>query len=149
MPGTNSGMLEVSTIPPINLGYRLQYLIQYPHGCIEQTTSSVFPQLFLDAVRPLTDREQERTRNNITKGIERMKLFVTSDGGFGYWPGYTESDAWGSTYAGHFLLEAEAKGYFIPGDMLKRWKRYQKNKANEWRDNNRDYNYWDYQQAYR
>ena len=149
MPGTNSGMLEVSNIPPINLGYRLQYLIQYPHGCIEQTTSSVFPQLFLDAVRPLTDSEKERTKNNITKGIERMKLFVTSDGGFGYWPGYAEADAWGSTYAGHFLLAAEAKGYFIPGDLLKRWKRYQKNKANEWRNNNRDYHYWDYLQAYR
>lgn len=149
MTGTNSASLEVSTIPPINLGYRLRYLIEYPHGCIEQTTSSVFPQLYLDVVRPLTDREKSSTKNNVTKGIERLKLFVTSDGGFGYWPGYNDSDAWGSTYAGHFLLEAEAKGYYIPGDMIKRWKKYQRNRANEWRNNKNDYQYWDYLQAYR
>jgi uncharacterized protein YfaS (alpha-2-macroglobulin family) len=148
MNGTNGATLEVSTIPPINLGYRLKYLIEYPHGCIEQTTSSVFPQLYLDVVRPLTDREKTNIKNNITKGIERIKLFVTSDGGFGYWPGNNDSDAWGSTYAGHFLLEAEAKGYYVPGEMIKRWKKYQKNRANEWRNNNQ-YNYWDYVQAYR
>jgi alpha-2-macroglobulin len=148
MNGTNTATVEVSTIPPINLGYRLKYLIEYPHGCIEQTTSSVFPQLFLDVVRPLTDREKSSIKNNITKGIERLKLFVTSDGGFGYWPGNNDADAWGSTYAGHFLLEAEAKGYYVPGDMIKRWKKYQKARANEWR-NNSQYNYWDYMQAYR
>ena len=148
MNGTNSGTLEVSSIPPINLGYRLKYLIEYPHGCIEQTTSSVFPQLYLDVVRPLTDREKSSIKNNITKGIERLKLFVTSNGGFGYWPGYNDSDDWGSTYAGHFLLEAEAKGYYVPGEMIKRWKKFQKNRVNEWRNNNQYY-YWDYEQAYR
>ncbi|MEM1121428.1 MAG: MG2 domain-containing protein, partial [Bacteroidota bacterium] len=30
--GTNEGMLEVSNIPPIDLGKRLNYLIRYPHG---------------------------------------------------------------------------------------------------------------------
>jgi len=149
MKGTNSAMLEVSTIPSINLGYRLRYLIQYPHGCIEQTTSSAFPQLYLDVVRPLTESEKKSTKSNITKAIERLKLFVTSDGGFGYWPGDNTTDPWGSSYAGHFLLEAEAKGYFIPGDMLKRWKKSQKNRANEWRNNKDDYHYWDYAQAYR
>jgi uncharacterized protein YfaS (alpha-2-macroglobulin family) len=148
MNGTNGATLEVSSIPPINLGYRLKYLIEYPHGCIEQTTSAVFPQLYLDVVRPLTDREKSNIKNNITKGIERLKLFVTSSGGFGYWPGYNDADEWGSTYAGHFLLEAEAKGYYVPGEMIKRWKKYQKNRANEWR-NNSQYNYWDYIQAYR
>jgi len=47
MEGTNKASLEFSTIPPINLGYRLAYLIDYPHGCLEQTTSGAFPQLFI------------------------------------------------------------------------------------------------------
>ena len=34
MKGTNKGTLEVSKIPGINLEERLQYLIQYPHGCV-------------------------------------------------------------------------------------------------------------------
>ena len=45
--GTNSGSIEVSAVPPLDLDKRLKYLIRYPHGCIEQTTSSVFPQLYL------------------------------------------------------------------------------------------------------
>ncbi|MFN7258713.1 MAG: alpha-2-macroglobulin family protein, partial [Cyclobacteriaceae bacterium] len=60
--GSNFSTLEVSSIPPINLGYRLRYLIEYPHGCIEQTTSAVFPQLYLDVVKELTDSEKSRTK---------------------------------------------------------------------------------------
>lgn len=133
MSGTNSCVLEVSSIPSINLGYRLYHLMEYPHGCIEQTTSAVFPQLYLDVVKPLTEQEKARTKNNITKAIERLKMFITRDGGFTYWPGGEDSDSWGSTYAGHFLIEAERKGYYVPADMLKRWKAYQRNKALEWR----------------
>lgn len=147
--GTNTAILEVSNMPPINLGSRLRYLIQYPHGCIEQTTSSVFPQLYLSQVKVLTDVEKTTIQRNITAGVERLKSFVQRDGGFGYWPGSKEgSDSWGTTYAGHFLVEAEAHGYYVPDDMLKRWKKYQKNKALEWRRNDTYYNS-DLMQAYR
>jgi uncharacterized protein YfaS (alpha-2-macroglobulin family) len=135
MVGTNSATLELSSMPPINLGQRLKYLLQYPYGCIEQTTSSVFPQLYLDQVKKLTDGEKAAVQNNVKAGIERLKSFVTPDGGFGYWPGDDDSNSWGATYAGHFLLEAEARGYLVPGDMLKRWKKYQRNKAQGWRKN--------------
>ncbi|MFT6718165.1 MAG: hypothetical protein ACJAY8_000557, partial [Sphingobacteriales bacterium] len=47
LTGTRKMTLEVSKYPSFNLEKRLNYLIQYPHGCVEQTTSSVFPQLFL------------------------------------------------------------------------------------------------------
>ena len=135
MGGTNSATLEISTLPPINLAQRMRYLLQYPYGCIEQTTSSVFPQLYLDQVKALTDGEKAAIQNNVKAGIERLKLFVTRDGGFAYWPGGQDSESWASTYAGHFLIEAEAKGYLVPGDMLKRWKKYQRKKAQEWRKN--------------
>jgi uncharacterized protein YfaS (alpha-2-macroglobulin family) len=45
MAGTNSAVLEVSNLPPVNLGQRMRYLVQYPHGCIEQTISAVFPRV--------------------------------------------------------------------------------------------------------
>ena len=133
--GTNTGTLEVSTLPPINLGQRLRYLMQYPYGCIEQTTSSVFPQIYLDQVKALTDEERATIQRNVRAGIDRLKLFVTRDGGFAYWPGDQDSESWGATYAGHFLIEAEAKGYFVPNEMIKRWKKYQRNKSTEWRKN--------------
>lgn len=139
MAGTNSGILEVSSLPPVNLGQRMKYLLQYPYGCIEQTTSSVFPQLYLDQVKALSDGEKTVIQNNIKAGIERLKLFVTRDGGFAYWPGGQDSESWASTYAGHFLVEAEAKGYMVPNDMIKRWKKYQRNKAQGWRKNQETY----------
>src|SRR5690606_9138632 len=39
IPADGKATLEISSIPPINLEKRLDYLIQYPHGCIEQITS--------------------------------------------------------------------------------------------------------------
>ncbi len=114
MVGTNSALLEVSSLPPVNLGQRMRYLLQYPHGCIEQTTSAVFPQLYLDQVKALSEGEKVMIQNNVKAGIERLKLFVTRDGGFAYWPGGEDSESWAATYAGHFLLEAERKGYLVP-----------------------------------
>jgi alpha-2-macroglobulin len=146
--GTNTAVLEVSNMPPINLGPRLRYLFQYPYGCVEQTTSSVFPQLYLNQVKVLTENEQAAVQRNITAGIERLKSFTQRDGGFAYWPGNSDADTWGSSYAGHFLLEAELKGYYVPADLIRRWKKYQKDKALEWRRNTNYYNS-DLMQAYR
>lgn len=138
--GTNTAMLEVSSLPPVNLGSRLRYLMQYPYGCIEQTTSSVFPQLYLDKVKVLTEVEKAMIQRNVTAGIEGLRAFQRGDGGFSYWPGMENSDSWGTTYAGHFLIEAEALGYFVPSDVIRKWKRYQKNKSSEWRRVDQYYN---------
>jgi len=146
--GTNSATLEVSSLPPVNLGQRLRYLLNYPYGCIEQTTSSVFPQLYLDQVMVISESEKSKMQTNVKAAIERLRLFVTRDGGFAYWPGGDDSDSWGSTYAGHFLVEASAKGYFVPNDMLKRWKKYQKDKAQSWRPG-KEYERSELIQAYR
>lgn len=130
--GTNSGMLEISSIPPLNLGERLDYLMMYPHGCIEQTTSAVFPQLYLGDVMELTDKQSARIKDNITAGITHLRDFQTSSGGLGYWPGDEYPSEWGSNYAGHFLLEAEAKGYTLPSGLIDSWKVFQKEQAMNW-----------------
>lgn len=148
LTGTNTGVLEISTLPPINLGQRLRYLIQYPYGCIEQTTSSVFPQLYLDRIKKLSVSEKAEISANITAGVLRLKSFQVNDGGFAYWPGGDDSDSWGTSYAGNFLTEAEAKGYFVPQDLMRRWKSYQRGKAQNWRRSPSVYNS-DLVQAYR
>lgn len=148
MSGTNSAVLEVSSLPAINLGSRMRFLLQYPHGCVEQTTSSVFPQLYLEYVKALTDAEREVIQRNVKAGIERLRSFIRSDGGFGYWPGNESYDAWSTSYAGHFLVEAQSRGYYIPADMISRWKSFQQRMANAWRRNN-EYHNSDLVQAYR
>ena len=152
MTGTNKGTIELSSIPPINLGERLKYLIEYPHGCVEQTTSAVFPQLFLGDIMELNSDFKIAMDRNIKMGIERLKLFQTSSGGLSYWAGQYDADDWGTSYAGHFMLEAEMKGYTLPPGFLDNWKRYQRNKANAWTPKSRDKYYYynnDLDQAYR
>ncbi|MEM0995103.1 MAG: alpha-2-macroglobulin family protein, partial [Bacteroidota bacterium] len=150
--GTNTGTLEVSNIPPIDLGRRLRYLIRYPHGCIEQTTSSVFPQLYVKNLLELPEAQTEKIPTNIKAGINRLKQFQTSSGGFAYWPGDEDDSAWGSNYGGHFLLEAKAQGYNVPSAMLSRWTKFQQTRARNWQASEFDeyyYRYDDLTQAYR
>ncbi|MEM1124113.1 MAG: hypothetical protein AAGJ18_26990, partial [Bacteroidota bacterium] len=111
---------------------RLNYLIRYPHGCIEQTTSSGFPQLFVAKLMKIEAEDKQRINRNITATIERLRRFQTSNGGFGYWPGDNYASTWGTNYAGHFMLEAEKLGYALPPSLLSRWKKYQKNQAQNW-----------------
>jgi uncharacterized protein YfaS (alpha-2-macroglobulin family) len=149
MAGTNTGALEVSTIPSLNLARRLSYLIQYPHGCVEQTTSGIFPQLALNQLMDLKQGELASIERNIKAGINRLKGFQTSDGGLSYWPGDAQADEWGTNYAGHFLLEAQAKGYELPAGMLDQWKKYQRNKAASWAPSTTNFYGSDLIQAYR
>lgn len=130
--GTNNGVLEVSGIPPVDFGRRLKYLLDYPHGCVEQITSTVFPQLFLGTMMELNETARKMTETNIREGIRKLGTFQLPDGGVGYWPGAGSSNDWGTSYAGHFLLEAEAKGYNLPAGFKDRWIRYQRNQARNW-----------------
>jgi len=150
--GTNKAYLEVSNFPSVDLGKRLDYLISYPHGCIEQTTSSVFPQLFLADLMELDATRKASIQTNINAGIERIKSFQTANGGFSYWPGDTYDNEWGTNYAGHFLIEAEQKGFSIPSGMKTNWINFQKKQAKGWSKANQSvagYYYDDLTQAYR
>ncbi len=151
--GTNSARLEVSNIPPFNLDKRTHYLIRYPHGCVEQTTSSVFPQLYVSELMEIDDKMKREIDYNIEAGIQRLRKFQRGDGGFSYWPGSTYSNPWGSTYAGHFLLEAKNKGYDVPAIVLNKWLENQKKSARSWRQRDKYENYYygnyAFQQAYR
>ncbi len=129
--GTNQAVLEASVIPPLNLGERINYLIRYPHGCIEQTTSSAFPQLYVGKLMKLTKDQQQRIQNNVTAAISKLKNFQAGSGGFGYWPGGNE-DNWATCYAGHFMLEAKKAGYSVPKNMIDRFVKYQKTMARLW-----------------
>jgi hypothetical protein len=133
----------------MNLQKRLSYLIEYPHGCIEQTTSAVFPQLVLNQLTDLTDFQKANIDKNIKSAISRINNFQRPDGGFGYWPGANESDDWGSTYAGHFLIEAQNNGYMVSENLISQWKNYQKGKANAWVPSTTNFYGGDLAQAYR
>lgn len=131
MLGTNDTTLTVSSMPELKLEERLQYLIHYPHGCIEQTTSAVFPQLYLSLLTDVSGQQAADIERNINAAIARLASFQTSSGGFAYWPYLNDVDPWGNNYAGHFLLEARERGYAVPAAMLNKWIDYQRTHLND------------------
>ncbi len=117
LSGTNSLKIEFSKIYPVDLERRLGYLIQYPYGCIEQTTSAVFPQLFLDKITDLGPQDVVSVRNNIQSAITRLLTFQVANGGLSYWPNSSHRSSYGTVYASHFLFEAESLGYTVPATL--------------------------------
>ncbi|MDP4964420.1 MAG: hypothetical protein NWQ55_05065, partial [Salibacteraceae bacterium] len=132
--GTNKATLQVSRIPELDLERNLSYLIRYPHGCIEQTTSSVFPQLFVGNLIDLNSEQEDKIETNVKAGLVRLRQFQQSNGGFSYWPGDNDGyvSAWGTNYAGHFMIEAQKLGYDLPPGLLDQWLKFQKEAASNW-----------------
>ena len=149
MAGTSDTKLVLSTIPNLNLDERLRFLIQYPHGCLEQITSAVFPQLYLDRLTNLSEAQKKEVQYNIEEALKRFKSYQTPSGGLAYWPGSGEPNRWGSSYVFHFILKAEDMGYSIPAGLKEGLIRYQRKTAKEWNGYNEDYYYNDLDQAYR
>jgi uncharacterized protein YfaS (alpha-2-macroglobulin family) len=132
--GGNSLRLEVSTVPPLNLGFRLGYLLGYPHGCVEQITSKAFPQLYLKDFASLTGKETKTAEEAVKETLRRYRSYQTSAGGFSYWPNESDGPAgdWVTAYAAHFMLEAEARGYLVPASAKRDALNYLKKTAREW-----------------
>ncbi len=143
--GTNITTLELSSLPPMNFTSRLDYLIQYPHGCVEQTTSSAFPQLYFTELFDLSNEKKQKIERNIKATIRRLSKFQLANGGLSYWQGNSSADDWGTSYAGHFMIEANKKGYILPFGFKEKWISFQKKQAREWNKNS----YNGLEQAYR
>ena len=146
---TAKSVLELSSIPSINLEKRLGFLINYPHGCIEQITSGAFPQLFLSDLTDLSEFREASVQKNIKGVISSIQNYQTVDGGFSYWPGEGKVDEWGTNYAGHFLLEAQNKGFLVSSQLLQQWKLYQGKTARSWAPSATNFYGADLTQSYR
>lgn len=140
VPGSNAAMLEFSTLPPMDFSKRMEYLIRYPYGCMEQITAAGFPQLYLADIFDITFDKKKDIERNVKAVIERLGRFQIANGGLSYWPGEREADEWSTSYAGHFMLEAKQKGYALPISFLNNWLRYQQNTARQWRNSYKVYN---------
>lgn len=122
IPGSNQVKVEASVIPPIDMDFRLGYLTNYPHGCLEQTTSAAFPQLYLGSLVDLDKDAAAKCESNVKAAIKKMNSFAIPSGGMTYWPGtssYSGAHVWATVYATHFLQEAKKCGYAVPASLLK------------------------------
>jgi hypothetical protein len=132
MEGSNSTVIEVTSLPSINLEKRLDFLLSYPHGCSEQIISAAFPQLFISDLTGDDAIIIKNATENITEAINKVVSRQMTGGGIALWPNSAQADNWITSYAGHFLLEAERKGFSIPQGAKQKWIGYQKKRAGEW-----------------
>lgn len=138
IPGSNHARISIRRRPFGNFDNRLNWLVQYPYGCIEQVTSAVFPQLTLKTLLRESDDPalaEKQIDANIDAGIGQLSRFQLPSGAFAYWPGSREMSAWGTAYGGHFLIEARQQGYHVPDNLLQPWLRHQQSQALLTRDN--------------
>ena len=104
--------VTVSGSPIGELVSALEWLADYPHGCLEQTSSRIFPLItaggILNAVgsKAATNREEY-----VAAGVKRVQSMIRSND-FVMWPdcNYPPWDKEVSLYAAHFLVEAEKSG---------------------------------------
>jgi uncharacterized protein YfaS (alpha-2-macroglobulin family) len=130
IPATASGKLIVSKSPVVQFASSLDYLLRYPYGCVEQTISSAFPQLYfaelsgsvLKAVKAnnTTQLANSTAAYNVQAAINKLQAMQLYSGGLSYWPGGGDESWWGSIYAAHFLLEARKAGYEVNGKVVER-----------------------------
>ena len=138
LANTNSAVIELSVVPPIHLEKRIGYLITYPHGCLEQTVSSAFPQLYLGSLTVLDTVERTGIESNVNEAISRISSMQNSSGSFNFWAsGRGDINDWANIYAGHFLVEAQKAGYSSAAVLLGPWKSSQRRLANSWRSRDR------------
>lgn len=123
IPASVAGRLVVSKTPIAQFSEDLTYLQQYPYGCVEQTVSSVFPQLYIaDLSKALREKpvRNDITQDNVQGAIRRLATMQLYNGALSYWPGGTEESWWGTVYAAHFVFEAGRAGYDIQEQQLDR-----------------------------
>lgn len=115
--GTARMTIDISPRPSVQLGPALEEMIDYPYGCVEQTTSQLFSLLY--APRILTSARAKQIEPMVQAGIARLWSMQTRSGGLSYWPGGAKASMWGTAYASSCLLEARNAGYKIDPRFMK------------------------------
>ena len=123
LPNTVSGKLIIGKSPLVPFTKNMDYLVHYPYGCVEQTTSAAFPQLYYaDLVKSITgvSTADQNPGYNVQQAILKLQSQQLSNGALSYWPGVGDGSEswWGSVYATHFLLEAKKAGYEVNATTL-------------------------------
>lgn len=126
--------LIVSNSPLVQFSNSLDYLVRYPYGCIEQTVSAAFPQIYFSDLMG-TIYSQKRAKDdaiqNVQAALDKIKLMQLYNGGLTYWPGGGYESWWGSVYAAHFAIEAKKAGYDVDQSFIDNLMRYLKDKVKD------------------
>ena len=120
-PADFQALLSFSTANWAKMSPGLRYLLHYPYGCVEQTSSGIIP---LAGIRGLVQSgtipgiDIAEVDRFMKGGINRLLSMQVQSGGFSYWPGRRDVSWWGTMYATFALTMANQAGYKVPEARL-------------------------------
>jgi len=132
MPASLTSRLVVSRSPLVEFSKDLRYLLQYPYGCLEQTVSAAFPQLYYaDLAATLQQKtgaaakaQRYNPNYHVQEAIRKIESMQLYNGSLSYWPGGDYDNWWATAYAAHFLQEAQQAGFAVNKSVLDKTLKY-------------------------
>ncbi|MBI3235821.1 MAG: alpha-2-macroglobulin family protein, partial [Bacteroidetes bacterium] len=131
IPQYSKAKLVVSKSPMVQFAKNIDYLVHYPYGCVEQTISAAFPQMYFAELMPYMQNSKVNNYNakyNVQEAIKKLNGMQLYNGAMSYWPGESYESHWGTAYAAHFLIEARKAGYEVNNQVIDRCIEYLKGK---------------------
>lgn len=117
LEGTSKSQVMLTRSPAGKYAKDLSFLVNYPHGCLEQTISTAFPQIYFpDLARMLKQGQKSdsyNTNENVNAAIMKISALQQYNGGLVTWPTGGEAHWWTTAYAGNFLYEASKAGFTV------------------------------------
>ncbi len=99
----------------------LDYLIQYPYGCLEQTMSRLLPALTIAKLYESLGYEDKSLQSKlpllVKRGLKRVFTLQNNSGGWGWWKN-DNSDPFMTAYALYGLSKIKAMGQNIDEDAF-------------------------------
>lgn len=122
IPETVSAHLKISPVLSLDLNNAMKGLIQYPYGCLEQTSSRAYPLLYATEERiqkfHMVDIGYEERIKRLENAIERLASMQLASGGFGLWNKNSAEEAWLTAFVSDLLLTSRDMGLNVPNQML-------------------------------
>ncbi|HLP49249.1 MAG TPA: MG2 domain-containing protein, partial [Chitinophagales bacterium] len=123
--------LILSKNPTVELADQMYNLVNYPHGCTEQTVSAAFPQLYFSDLADLMKADKKIKANanyNVQEAIRKIKMRQLYNGAITLWDHEGSENWWASVYAAHFLQEAQKAGFEVDKSLLDNLYQYLSNR---------------------
>lgn len=124
LPSTVRAQLTLGTLPPLPYNSALRHLLDYPYGCIEQTTSKGYAALILDGatakalgVPALSDSARKVA---VDGALARIASFQAANGHFSFWGGSSPIETFMTPYVVDFMLDARDDGFAVPQEVLQK-----------------------------
>ena len=134
------------------LGSSVNYLFDYPYGCLEQQSSRILPLVSFGEYIDIfgLDSEIKNVKDCVTSFTKKWKDYQLTNGGFGYWPDSTHSSDFVSLRILYIYALAMQRGY-TPEDIpidVKKLINYIKPEVEGYKNRSGMSNYYDYDRAF-